>query len=116
MWYKMQFDAIYCFSEVVIIQSHMSYSAFRMDDMRVLVVNNGERTESLCGVLKVRDVRTIEGQTYRIPCNLKCGDEVKLTVRHDRNSGYDINACIHMSQITAYSGLPIHYQIVECCE
>ena len=61
VWYKMKFDAIYCFSEVVIMQSHLSYSAFRMDDMKVLVVNNGERTESLCGFLRVKDVRTIEG-------------------------------------------------------
>ena len=101
LWYKMKFDAVYCFSDVVIIQSYQDRNAYRMDDTEVFVVNTKTGTESLCGVLKVSDVLTIEGQTYRIPCDLKCGDEVKLTIRHDKDK-YHIDACIHMREIKAF--------------
>ena len=100
VWFKMKFDTFQCFSNVVIIQSHWDQWAVRMDDTNVFVVNTKTGTESLCGVLKVSDVMTIEGQTYRIPCDLKCGDEVKLTVRHD--SKYEKDACIHMKEITTF--------------
>ena len=99
--YKMKFAAVYCFSDVVIIQSFLDRNAYRMDDTKVFVVNTKTGTESLCGVLKVSDVLTIEGQTYRIPCDLKCGDEVKLTVRHDGGK-YGKGACIHMKEIKAF--------------
>ena len=101
LWYKMKFDAVYCFSDVVIIQSHLGHDAYRMDDTGVFVVSTKTGTESLCGVLKISDVMTIEGQTYRIPCDLKCGDEVKLTVRHV-NGEYGKGACIHMKEIKAF--------------
>ena len=101
LWYKMKFDEVYCFSDVVIINSKQDKWADRMDDTKVFVLNTKTGTESLCGVLKVSDVQTIEGQTYRIPCDLKCGDEVKLTVRHDMGK-YDRAACIHMTEILAY--------------
>ena len=101
VWYKMKFDAVYCFSEIDIIQSHLNENAYRMDDAKLLAVDSKTGTESLCGVIKVSDVLTIEGQTYRIPCDLKCGDEVKLTVRHDMGK-YDRAACIHMTEIIVF--------------
>ena len=101
LWYKMKFGAVYCFSDVVIINSHLSEDSPRMDDLQVLVVSTEKGTESLCGVLKVGDALTMEGQTYRIPCNLKCGDEVKLTLRHDSGK-YAMLACIHMMEITLF--------------
>ena len=101
LWYKMTFDAVICFSEVVIVQSFLNFHAYRMNDAKVFVVNTNTGTKSLCGVLKSRTDSTIEGQTYRIPCNLKCGDEVKLTVRHDRGK-YSVDACIHMKEINAF--------------
>ena len=100
LWYKMKFDAVYCFTEVIVVQSDWN-NAERKDDTRMLIINTGSKTESLCGVLKVNDVLTIEGQTYRIPCDLKCGDEVKLTVRHDSGK-YHKDACIHMKEIEAF--------------
>ena len=96
-WYKMKFDTVYCFSDVVIIQSYQDRNAYRMDDTNIFVVNTKTGTESLCGVLKVSDVLTIEGQTYRIPCDLKCGDEVKLTLRHESKP-----VCIHIWEIMAF--------------
>ena len=102
LWYRMKFDAVYCFTEVVIVQSHWEkHNADRMDGIKVFVVNREKKTESLCGVLKVSDDLTIEGQTYRIPCDLKCGDEVKLTLRHDKGR-YHVKACIHMKEITSF--------------
>ena len=101
LWYKMKFDAVYCFFDVVIIISHTDYYYARMDDTEVFVADSDTGDESLCGVLKVSDVPTIEGQTYRIPCDLKCGDEVKLTVRHDSGK-YDNVACIHMTEIKIF--------------
>ena len=65
-------------------------------------------TEILCGVLRVRDDWTIKGQTYRIPCHLTCGNEVRLTVKHasahkDTSIKYKNNgACIHVKEIEAY--------------
>ena len=104
LWYKMKFDATYCFSDVVIVQSHMQFQDtyyMRMEDTNVFVIDSNTGSESFCGVLKVGNIRTIKGQTYRIPCDLKCGDEVKLTVRHHSNK-YQKKACIHMREITVF--------------
>ena len=101
LWFKMKFDDVLCFSEVVIIQSKLNNLAFRMEDAKVFVANTDEGTENLCGVLKVSPVMTIEGQTYHIPCHLKCGNEVKVTLRHDEGL-YWLIAMIHMKEIMAY--------------
>jgi hypothetical protein len=101
-WFKMKFDALCCFNEVVLIQFLNNNNAYRMQDTNVLVVNSKTGSEKLCGVLKVRSVWTIEGQTYRIACGLKCGDEIKLTVQQEKNNP----VCIHMREITAiHTGL-----------
>ena len=114
VWFKMKFDAFICFSEVVIIQSHHNGNAYRMEDVKVFVVNTDAGTENLCGVLKVSPVMTIEGQTYHIPCHLKCGNEVKLTVRHDEDL-YWLIAMIHMKEIMAFTGLRLGMsQIMSC--
>ena len=102
LWYKMKFEAVYCFSHIGIIQSHWGNNPNRMDDTKVSVVNSWKGIESVCGVLKVRKGDTISKQTYSIPCDLKCGDEVKLTLRHDTKQ-YDYNACIHMREIMAFT-------------
>ena len=104
MWYKMQFDAVYCFYEVVIIQDKRNHFAYRMDGTKGIVINARSGAESLCGVLNVINDYSLEGQTYRIPCDVKCGDEVKLTLRHNIGE-YDKNGCIQMREITAYGGL-----------
>ena len=103
LWYKMEFDGIYCFSDVVIINyiGHVDNNKYRMRDTKVLVINTDTGTESLCGVVKATGIQTIEGYTYRIPCDLQCGDEVKLTVRHDNGQYYN-KACIHMKEITTF--------------
>ena len=102
LWFKMKFDDVLCFSKVVIIQSYLNNYAFCMEDAKVFVVNTDEGTENLCGVLKVSGpVMTIEGQTYNIPCHLKCGNEVKVTLRHDKGL-YSSIAIINMKEIMAY--------------
>ena len=102
LWFKMQFDAFLCFSEVVIIQSHLNWNAARMEDAKIFVANTDTKIANLCGVLKVGPVKTIEGQTYHIPCHLKCGNEVKVTLQHDKGS-YSKGAAIHMSEISAFA-------------
>jgi hypothetical protein len=99
-WFKMEFNAVFCFSEVIIIQCKTDRFAQRMQDTQVFVINTDEGTESLCGVLKIRDVLTTKGQTYRINCDLKCGNEVELKLRHDRGK-YKEQGCIHMTEIIA---------------
>ena len=112
LWYKMYFEEKHCFSEIVIAQSQLGNNAYRMDDTKVSVVDTGTGSENLCGILKTKKDWTIEGQTYRIPCDLKCGNEVKLTVIHTRKT-YSLPACIHMREIVAYSkGLCFRY--LEC--
>ena len=102
IWYKMTFDAIYCFSKVVIVQSKTNMYGYRMDGTDVFVVNTETGAKSLCGVLKVGSGTTVESQTYTIPCDQKCGNEVKLTLRHDKDIKNLPNACIHMNEITAF--------------
>ena len=115
LWFKMNFDDFFCFFEVVIIQSHLTVNAYRMQDAKVFVVNTKTGVESLCGVLKVNPVWTIEGQTYRFPCNLKCGDEVKVTVLH-RSGNYVNMATIHMREITVFgTGMSWNLVFVKSC-
>ena len=102
LWFKMKFDEVFCFFEVVIIQAKLNwYYANRMQDLKVFVVNTDTGIDNLCGVLKISSDYTIEGQTYKIPCHLKCGNEVKLTLRHDRGSN-SVGAVIHMREIMAF--------------
>ena len=106
IWFKMSFETTYCFSEVMIAQSHHHENAYRMNNTKVFVVNTMTEEESLCGALKIRDKWDVFWQTYIIPCHQQCGNEVKLTVLH--KSGIDnFEACIHMSEILAFypSGL-----------
>ena len=101
IWYRMSFGAVYCFTEIVIINSHWGGFRYRMEDMKVLVVNTDTNKESLCGILKIRSEQSVHGQTYKISCDMKCGDEVKLTVYHGTGD-YNYDACIHMREIMAY--------------
>ena len=106
IWFKMSFNATYCFSEIMIVQSHSEVYAYRMDNTKVFVVTTMTGRESFCGVLKIRGIWTTVGQTYRIPCHQQCGNEVKLTVLH--KYGIDeMIGCIHMYEILAFysSGL-----------
>ena len=103
-WYKLKFDALYCFSTIVIINQHTRLQfAHRIDDTKVFVVNSLEETEFTCGVIKVSNVSTLERQTYRIPCHGKCGDEVKLTLEHWSGKHSHV-ACINMKEIKAFQG------------
>ena len=99
-------DSFFCFSEVVIIQSHLNGNAARMEDAKIFakifVVNTDTDIVHLCGVLKVGPVMTIEGQTYHIPCQMRCGNEVKVTLQHDRGF-YSRDATIHMREISAFA-------------
>ena len=110
LWYKMHFEHKHMFSEIVIMQSDLTPSnGRRMDDTKVFVVDIGTESVNLCGILKIKENWTIEGQTYRIPCDLKSGNEVKLTVLH-KKAIHGVKAAIHMLEIMAYSqGLCFRY-------
>ena len=73
-----------------------------MQDTYVYVVNTETGTKSLCGILPETDDVTAEGQTYRIPCDQKCGNVVELTVRHNEGEGYKKSACILMREVRAF--------------
>lgn len=96
----MAFDAVYCFSEVVIFQSHLNGNAARMDGTMVMVENSDTGDKNLCGTLAISNDLTIEGQTYVIPCDLKCGNSILLEVNHGWESS--IEGCIHLREIQAY--------------
>ena len=99
IWFKMRFkNALTCFRDIVLIQAALNREyASRMDETAVWVVNTKTGSEYLCGLLKTGNVYTIEGQTYKIPCCMKCGDEVKLTVR-----GEGREVCIYLREINAF--------------
>ena len=99
IWFKMRFkNALTCFRDIVLIQAAMNRNhASRMDGTAVWVVNTKTGSEYLCGLLKTGNVYTVEGQTYKIPCSMKCGDEVKVTVR-----GKSREACIYLREINAF--------------
>ena len=105
LWYKMELDAVYCFPEIVIVQSHLNWYSYRMQDLKVLLIDRATGTESLCGTFRNTQVPTIAGQTYKIPCD-RCGNQVKLLVRHNqseypksREQGQTQKGCIHMREI-----------------
>ena len=75
----------------------MNTFATRMDDTKVWILNSKRGSKSLCGLLKTGYVYTLEGQTYKIPCSMECGDEVKLTVW-----GAGREACIYLTEISAF--------------
>ena len=89
----MNFDETHCFSEIVIINSHWGgYDRFRMNGGQVFVV----------GTETVERGQSVEGQTYSIPCDQKCGNRVKFTVLHETGK-YNTPGCIHMLEIMAYN-------------
>ena len=107
LWYKMEFDAVYCFPEIVIMQFYQNYYSYRMQDLKVLLIDSATGTDSLCGTLRSTQVATIAGQTYKIPCDA-CGNQVQLRVRHNqseypksRAQGQTQRGCIHMREIRA---------------
>ena len=101
LWYKMEFDAVHCLAGIVIVQSHFGFVyAFRMQDLKVILMDSTTGTESVCGTLRVRQVWTAEGQTYWIPCDIACGDQVKLLLRHNQGD-YRYPGCIHIREMKA---------------
>ena len=103
LWYKMELDAVHCVTGIALIQSHYGLAyAFRMQDLKVILMDSTTGTESVCGTLRVRQVWTAEGQTYWIPCDV-CGDQVKLLLRHDKGE-YSYPACIHIRELKAVKG------------
>lgn len=101
IWFRMVFDAVYCFSEVLIFQSHMdNLNAPRMDGTTVIVENSETESRDICGRLVIRHDFTVKGQTYNIPCDSLCGNSILLEVNH--GSGSAREGCIHMKEIEAY--------------
>ena len=64
-WFKIKFSKAYCFTEVIIVSTFESKTS-GMQDTEIFVVDSEQGTENLCGVLKVSDAWTLEGQTYRL--------------------------------------------------
>ena len=84
------------------VQLHLNAYAVRMQGAGIHVLNGAAGTESLCGVLEIGREKTVTGQTYRIPCEEGCGDEIVVRVRHDKSAGFSYPGCIHMREIEAY--------------
>jgi hypothetical protein len=101
VWYNMNFDDVYCFSEIWINKAKDNEYRLRMHDTKVFVVNTTTKSQALCGKLALNGAGNQQGQPYKIRCDLKCGNQVKLTVRHDQGK-YNYQACIHMREIKAF--------------
>ena len=62
----MEFGAVYCFSEVEIVNAFLDNNKWRMSELRVIVVDEIEGEETRCGYLRpVNKGNTVEEQTYR---------------------------------------------------
>ena len=81
------------------MQSNPDESGYRMNGAKIAIVDTNTWGQSLCGILSIKDHWSVKGQSYRIPCQLKCGNEVKLTVHRESGS---VKACIHMKEILAF--------------
>ena len=66
----------------------------------VTVENSETGGRNLCGTLVISNDLTIDGQTYVIPCDFKCGNSILLEVIH--GSGSAMEGCIHLREIQAY--------------
>ena len=78
-----------------------------MEDTSVKVLNSKEKEEYHCSTLKVRDNQ----RDYFLTCEeVLCGDQLKLTVEHYKESApnpeekptYDYAGCISMREIEVY--------------
>ena len=96
----MKFRTLHCFEEIVLIQAAKDETRKRMDDTEVLVVNTKTEKVYPCGKLTTREGESIQEQTYKIPCSMECGDEVKLTVQKETE-----HACIHLKEIKVFGFL-----------
>merc|ERR1719233_829682 len=83
-------------------------------------MNRAGDESRLCGVLSSREDNSVEGQTYRISCEGKCGDGLMLVVNHHRDEyAEDSPACIHMSELGVhFSGhcMAGYYETIDGCE
>ena len=68
----------------------------------MFVVDTETGEEALCGSLETKGGQSMEGQTYSIPCDQKCGNRVKFTVLHETGE-HNTPGCIHMLEIMAYN-------------
>ena len=103
LWYNMRFRSALCISEIVVFQSQFNLYAYRMDGTEVYLKNNDLNTEVLCGTIAAREEWSLEGQTYRISCDGKCGDEIELRLRYQEQLHRHYGTCIHMYEIETYA-------------
>ena len=103
LWYNMRFRSALCISEIVVFQSQFNLYAYRMDGTEVYLKNNDLNTEVLCGTIAAREEWSLEGQTYRISCGGKCGDEIELRLRYQEQLHRHYGTCIHMYEIETYA-------------
>ena len=103
LWYTMEFQSAQCVSDVVVLQSHFSTNANRMNGAEVYLLNKETHTEVLCGTIIIRSVWTRNGQTYRLKCGERCGNviQMRLHYQYQLHGGYP--ACIHFKEIEAYT-------------
>ena len=67
-----------------------------MDGAEVSIIKESG-SPILCGAIKMNDVLTAKGQTYRIDCDLACGDGIIVSV--NREDGKE--RFIHLFEVTA---------------
>ena len=98
IWYKMEFDQVRCFSQVIIHNAYHDYRAYRMNDLSVHVQNSKMNTGYTCGSIQTRESLRSSGQRYSVQCEGRCGVSVMLRVNHDRDN-YSNRGCIHMKEV-----------------
>ena len=73
-----------------------------MKDTKILLLDTAKGLETLCGILQIVDQFTVQGQTYKISCGMKCGNVVQLRVKHEKGK-YDLAGAIQIKEIEAYT-------------
>ena len=99
-WIRLHLRNNACIEAVRVYQSHLNSNKDRMDGAQISVVNSITGEKEKCGELHTTDILTVEGQTYTIPCDMKCGDAIELSVH--KNGG-----CVHVKEVETFGYLSI---------
>ena len=110
VWFEMLFITEVCFKEVMIYPTHPGMFRRRMDKTEVFVEKRNKSSRTKCGQMDITDFHK---SVYTIQCDGTCGNIIRLEVNH--KTGNDYEACIHMFEIEAYTGLecPAGYFLKE---
>ena len=57
IWFKLKFSELRCFTDVKVLDRYQNYNVFRKRNGEVYVINKARSQESLCGVVRMYEIK-----------------------------------------------------------